>query len=142
MKKEVRKKKEKKRKQKAEKRMEKRENPGKSSLDDMIAYVDENGNITSTPPDPAKREKIEAEDIEVSVPPTDPSEKANRVRTGTLTSVNASRGFGFIKDSISGDRIFVFLGNADAELREGDRVSFIVARGHKGPEAIEVSKIP
>ena len=44
----------------------------------MMAYIDENGNISSTPPDPTKKRKvINAEDIEIGVPkqrPVDPSE--------------------------------------------------------------------
>ena len=34
----------------------------------MIAYVDADGNITSTPPDPNKKSEVKLEDIEVSVP--------------------------------------------------------------------------
>jgi hypothetical protein len=56
-KKEVRKRKEIKRKKKQEKRLARKENKKKSCLDDMIAYVDENGIVTSTPPDP--NEKID-----------------------------------------------------------------------------------
>ena len=52
-KKEVRKKKEKKRQDKEKKRLARKEGEKKNSLDDMIAYVDENGMITDTPPDPA-----------------------------------------------------------------------------------------
>ena len=51
-KKEVRNKKEKKRKEKEAKKLARREHEKKGSLDDMIAYVDENGMITDTPPDP------------------------------------------------------------------------------------------
>ena len=40
-------------------------NKGKS-LEDMLAYVDENGNISSTPPDLTKVEEIKAEDISVA----------------------------------------------------------------------------
>ena len=50
-KKEVRSKKEKKRKEKAEKRAARSEGEKKSSLDDMIAYVDETGRILDAPPD-------------------------------------------------------------------------------------------
>ena len=49
-KKEVRNKKEKKRKEKAEKRAAKKDQEKTSNLDDMIVYVDEDGNLTSTPP--------------------------------------------------------------------------------------------
>ncbi len=49
-KKDVRNKQIKKRKEKEKKRMEKKEQ-GKSSFDDMIAWVDENGQIVETPPE-------------------------------------------------------------------------------------------
>jgi hypothetical protein len=53
-KKEVRTKKEKKRKEKEQKRAKRKSEGKKNSFDDMIAYVDEFGKITSTPPDPEK----------------------------------------------------------------------------------------
>ena len=53
-KKDVRSRKEKKRKEKEAKRLARKENEKKGSLDDMIAYVDENGMLTSEPPDPAR----------------------------------------------------------------------------------------
>ena len=59
-KKEVRNKKEKKRKDKEKKRLIKKETDKKSSFDDMIAYVDEYGNLSSTPPDPSKKSRIKA----------------------------------------------------------------------------------
>ena len=53
-------KREKKRKEKEAKKLARSEN--KNSLDDdsMIAYVDEFGNVTDTPPDPDAREEINA----------------------------------------------------------------------------------
>ena len=54
-KKEVRNKKDKKRKDKEQKRAKKKSEGKKSNFDDMIAYVDEFGMITSTPPDPDKK---------------------------------------------------------------------------------------
>ena len=56
-KKEVRNKKAKKRKDKAEKR-EAKKGQDKNSFEDMIAYVDEFGNITSTPPDPKRKRAV------------------------------------------------------------------------------------
>ena len=64
-KKEKEKKKARKRKEKEAKRAAKREEDTSGKLDDMIAYVDENGVIVDTPPDvSAKKEEIKAEDIE------------------------------------------------------------------------------
>ena len=67
-KKDIRKKKEKKRQDKEKKKMARKDSDRKSSLDDMIAYVDENGMITSIPPEPGVKKKTKAEDIEISVP--------------------------------------------------------------------------
>ena len=52
---------------KADKMQQRKEKP-KKSFDDMIAYLDENGNLRSTPPDPRKRVEIKLEDIEIGVP--------------------------------------------------------------------------
>ena len=53
-KKEVRNKQLKKRKEKEKRRLEKKEQDKKSNFDDMLAWVDENGQICSTPPDLSK----------------------------------------------------------------------------------------
>ncbi|HCX72494.1 MAG TPA: DNA-binding protein, partial [Candidatus Cloacimonas sp.] len=92
-KKEVRRKKEKKRKEKVQKRLEKREGE-KDNLDDMIAYVDKNGVITSTPPDPDEKDDIKAEDILVSVPTKNEDDELDPIRKGTLTFFNDSKGYG------------------------------------------------
>ncbi|PKP21915.1 MAG: DNA-binding protein, partial [Bacteroidetes bacterium HGW-Bacteroidetes-21] len=98
-KKEVRAKKEKKRKDKAAKRLDKRENTSKGGMDDMIAYVDENGMLTSTPPDPNKKKVVKAENIEISIQKRDDSLIMDPVRKGILTFYNDTKGFGFIKDT-------------------------------------------
>jgi len=96
-KKEVRNKKEKKRKEKEQKRLARKEGDKKNSLDDMIAYVDEYGMITSTPPDPTNKEEVKAEDIVVGVPSRE-SEETDTVRKGTVTFFNESKGYGFIRE--------------------------------------------
>lgn len=58
-KKELEKKRIQKRKEKLQRMEERKANAQKgASLEDMMAYVDENGNITSTPPDPTKRRTL------------------------------------------------------------------------------------
>ena len=60
------KKRQKKRLEKAEKKEERQANAQKGqSLDEMLAYVDENGNIVDTPPDPKKKREINVEDIRI-----------------------------------------------------------------------------
>ena len=136
-KKEVRNKKEKKRKDKAEKKLARKDGE-KRSMDDMIAYVDENGMITSTPPDPSKRKKIELENIEVGTPKKDKSQKPDPIRKGIITYFNESKGFGFIKDSETGESVFVHVNNLLEEVKENNVVNFEVVMGQKGLAATNV----
>jgi cold shock CspA family protein len=136
-KKEVRKKKEKKRLDKEKKRLAKKEGE-KSSLDDMIAYVDENGMITDTPPDPATKTKTKAEDIEISVPKMDDSLKADPIRRGRLTFFNDSKGYGFIRDAMTQESIFVHVNEFQDDIMEGNMVSYEIEKGPKGPAAVRV----
>lgn len=136
-KKEVRSKAEKKRKEKAEKRLAKKEQEKKSSFDDMLAYVDENGQLSSTPPDPSKKTKIKAEDIEIGTP-TRINEEYNPVRKGIVAFYNDSKGYGFIKDSETKESVFVHANNLLEDIKEGNIVSFEVEMGQKGPTAVKV----
>ncbi|MCO6500270.1 MAG: cold shock domain-containing protein [Vicingus serpentipes] len=137
-KKEVRNKKEKKKKEKEAKRLAKKEQ-GKSSMDDMMAYVDENGMITDTPPDPNKKKTvIKAENIEISIPKSEAVSLTDSVRKGTVSFFNDSKGFGFIVDSETKESIFVHVNNTEEEIKENNIVSFEVEMGLKGPNAIRV----
>lgn len=129
-KKEVRTQKEKKRKEKEAKRLDRKDSE-KGSLDDMIAYVDENGMITSTPPD---REKtvIDTDSILVSVPRRDPNEKVDPVRRGVVTFFNDSKGYGFIRDLETQESIFVHINNLEEPIKENNVVYFEVESGPKG----------
>lgn len=51
MKKQLEKNRQKKKEDKAQRKQERKDNPGGSDLDSMIAYVNEFGEITSTPPE-------------------------------------------------------------------------------------------
>ncbi|NOX47910.1 MAG: cold shock domain-containing protein [Chlorobi bacterium] len=137
-KKEVRNKKEKKRKEKEKRRLARKDNEKKSSLDDMIAYVDENGNITDTPPDPTKKKVIKAENIDLNVPKRDAVNLTETVRKGIVTFFNDSKGYGFIKDSETQESVFVHINNTLEEIKENNVVSFEVELGPKGLTAIKV----
>lgn len=137
-KKEVRTKKEKKRKEKEKKKLARKENEKKGSLDDMIAYVDENGMLTSTPPDPTKKKDVKLEDIEIGIPKGDSIEKMDPIRKGIVSFFNESKGYGFIKDSETKESVFVHVNNLLEEIKEGNIVSFEVEMGQKGPTAVKV----
>ncbi|MBP9151457.1 MAG: cold shock domain-containing protein [Flavobacteriales bacterium] len=139
-KKEREKKKAKKRKDKEENKLARKEE-GKSSWEDMIAYVDENGMITSTPPDPTVKKKvIKAEDIVLGIPQKDESD-VDPIRTGTVSFFNHDKGYGFIKDADNGDSMFVHINNVLEEIAEGNKVTFEVQPGLKGPEAAKVKVV-
>jgi len=140
-KKEVRKKKEKKRQDKEKKRLARKDGEKKTSLDDMIAYVDENGMLTDTPPDPASKKKTKAEDIEISIPKMDDSMKADPIRRGKLTFFNDSKGYGFIRDSETQDSVFVHINEFQDDIMEGNTVTFEVEKGLKGPAAVRVKLV-
>ncbi len=139
-KKEVRNKKAKKRKEKEKKRQAKKDENKGNSLDDMIAYVDEHGNIVDSPPDPDEKTEIKAEDIEVSVPP-DEEVEMDPVRKGTVSFFNDAKGFGFIIDSETKESVFVHINNTLEPIQEGNLVSFEVEQGPKGPIAVQVKLV-
>jgi cold shock CspA family protein len=128
------------RKEKAEK-MQERKEKDKKGYDDMIAYLDENGNLSATPPDPRKKVEIKLEDIQIGVPEYVPPTQAELTRTGKVTFFNNAKGFGFIKDLASQESIFVHANNLSAPIKENDKVTFEVEPGQRGPMAVNVKLI-
>ena len=140
-KKEKEKKKLEKRKDKAEKKEERKANTRNgNNLNDMIAYVDENGNFTSTPPDPKRKVVTNVEDIQIGVPKQQPIDAADLIRTGVVTMFNESKGYGFIKDMKSQESVFVHINSLVDRIKEGDKVTFETEMGHKGKNAVGVKK--
>ncbi len=137
-KKEVRNKKEKKRKEKAAKRLARKEGEKKSGLDDMIAYVDENGMLTSAPPEPGKKSSVKLEDIEVSVPRGSSVADEDPIKKGIVSFFNDSKGFGFIKNMDTKQDVFVHINNVIGEIKEGNLVTYEVEMGQRGPTAVNV----
>jgi cold shock CspA family protein len=137
-KKEVRTRKEKKRKEKEQKRAKKKSEGKKSSFDDMIAYVDEFGKISSTPPDPDKKTVIDAESIELKITKNNPESAPDFVRKGVVTFFNESKGYGFIRDLQSNQSVFVHANNLLEPVKENNIVSFEIGKGPKGPSAMNV----
>jgi cold shock CspA family protein len=137
-KKEVKNKKEKKRKEKAKKKLIKKETGKKGSFDDMIAYVDEFGMITSTPPDPSKKKVVIAENIELSATKIDSSQISDYIRKGVVTFFNDSKGYGFIRDMETKQSVFVHANNLQEVVKENNIVTFEIGKGPKGPTALKV----
>lgn len=63
---------------------------------------------------------------------------------GTVKWFNESKGFGFISREEGGD-VFVHFSSIQGDgfktLAEGDKVSFEIEDGDKGPKAVNVTKI-
>jgi cold shock CspA family protein len=130
-------KKKQKRKEEKLKRKEERKEEGATSFDDMIAYVDDKGNIVDTPPDPTEKEEIEAEDIVLGIPKKSESDEVT-VNEGTVSFFDDSKGFGFIKVKGSQESLFTHVSRHEDEIKEGNLVSFDVEPGDRGPVAVNV----
>lgn len=139
-KKEKEKKKQLKRKEKEEKREERKANYVKGkSFEDMIAYVDENGQLTDTPPDPTKRKVINLDDIQLGARKAEIIDPADLIRRGNVTFYNTEKGYGFIKDERSQESLFFHVNGLLSEVKERDKVSFEVEMGQKGKVAVKVT---
>ncbi|MBP8042516.1 MAG: cold shock domain-containing protein [Bacteroidales bacterium] len=138
-KKEIQQNKAKKRQEKEKKRLERKENSRQGGgLDDMIAYVDEFGNITSEPQDLSKREELNIDDIAIKTQRKNDAEPQNKIRTGIVTFFNESKGFGFIKDIDTQESIFFHMKGLLEPVKENNKVIFEVEKGVKGLNAFNV----
>ncbi|MGH3441601.1 MAG: cold-shock protein [Nitriliruptorales bacterium] len=64
---------------------------------------------------------------------------------GTVKWFNPDKGFGFISPEAGGEDLFVHFSAIQTQgfktLEEGQRVSFTVTQGQKGPQASEVTPL-
>lgn len=135
-KREIEKNKQQKRKEKQQRKEDKKNNPT-NSFEDMIAYVDENGVITSTPPDLTNKQKIDVEDIEISIPKREDVE--DPILKGRVEYFNSDKGYGFIKHVGSTDKYFFHVSSAPTSIAEGNMVTFELERGQKGMNAVRIA---
>jgi cold shock CspA family protein len=139
-KKEKEKQRQQKKKEKEQRKAERQANAKSGSLEDMIAYVDENGNITSTPPDPSKKKTVNESDIVIGSRNIGGIE-VDPIRKGRVTFFNTSKGYGFITDSDSQQSVFVHVNALITPIAENDIVTFQIEQGPKGAAAVSVKKI-
>jgi cold shock CspA family protein len=130
------------RKEKAERKLERKENAvNGNKLENMLAYMDENGNLCSQPPDPRRKIQVKAEDIEIGVPKQVPINPEDLIRKGIVTHFNDSKGYGFIKDIETGDSVFVHINSLREAIKESNKVTFEVEMGPKGSNAVNVKLV-
>ena len=122
-----------------QRKREERQSSGSRNFEEMLAYVDENGVITSTPPelDPNK-EEIKQEEILISTPKKEDIETPT-VLKGRVDYFNESKGYGFIKDLGSDEKYFFHVSNNTlTDISETDIVTFELERGLRGMNAINI----
>ena len=129
-----------KRKDKDEKKEERKSGKDGKSFEDMIAYVDEYGQFSSTPPDLTKKRVVKESDIEL--------ESKNKggagvpvARVGIVKFFDKDKGYGFIKDSATQDEFFFHFRAANFPIAQSDKVTFDTERGPKGPNAVRIIKV-
>jgi len=128
----------KKAKDKKEKAENRKANAGTGkSLEDMMAYIDEHGNITSTPPDPSRKLKVNSEDIQIGIAKRQDLPH-DTVRNGVVSFFNEAKGYGFIRDLQTEESIFVHINALTGPLKENNLVTFETEQGQKGLSAINV----
>ncbi|MFT6334392.1 MAG: CspA family cold shock protein [Saprospiraceae bacterium] len=60
---------------------------------------------------------------------------------GTVKFFNEAKGFGFITPEDGGKDVFVHVNGLNDDIREGDKVSYDVEEGKKGPNATNVNVV-
>ena len=139
-KREKEKKRQQKQKEKLARKEERKANAPGGGLENMMAYVDENGMIVDTPPDPTKFQEVDAEEIELGIPKREEGEE-EAPRTGKIDFFDTSKGFGFIREDGTQERYFVHVSGMLEELGENDKVTYELERGPKGMNAVRVKKV-
>lgn len=133
---------EKKRLKKKKDKQLKKEERRASGQESEFVYVDEFGQLTSTPPDPTKKIKVDASTIEIGIPKKEDREEEEVAdKQGKVSFFDTSKGFGFILDSNSQEKYFVHVSGLLEEIKENDKVTFELERGLKGMNAVRVKKI-
>jgi cold shock CspA family protein len=135
-KKEKEKKRLKKKQDKLQRKLENKEKPSQSS-EEMIAYIDELGNIVDTPPEKTKKSEVDINDIQIA---TSKKEEESPFKTGRVDFFNEEKNFGFIIEKETKQKIFVHGSECESLLSEGNIVEFEIEKGPKGLVAVRVKK--
>jgi cold shock CspA family protein len=128
-----------KKKEKLERRQEKKLAPkGSHDLESMLAYVDENGDLSSKPADPKKKITINAEDIDITSNRPKEEDMEGQSQVGIVTLFKTDKGYGFIKNLDTQDSYFFHVNSLIDPVKENNKVSFEIEKGPKGLSAVNV----
>ncbi|MCU7613195.1 cold shock domain-containing protein [Chryseobacterium sp. GMJ5] len=107
------------------------------SLDDMIMYVDANGQLTSTPPDNSNASVIDVNNIQLGAAPI---QEEDPIKSGIVTFFS-DKGYGFITEDNSKENVFFHSNNCIDIIKKGNKVAFEKERSPKGFSAINIKII-
>lgn len=62
----------------------------------------------------------------------------SQMKQGTVKFFNTTKGFGFVKETATGEEFFVHVSGLVDEIRENDAITFEVQQGKKGLNAVKV----
>lgn len=138
-KKEKEKKRLKKQRDKKDRAQERKANSDKGkTLEEMMAYPDENGNLNATPPNGITFTGADASAILISTPKKqhDPEE----TNKGIISFFNTAKGFGFIREEHTHQNVFFHFNELTYPAKENDRVQYTTAKSPKGLTAVQVKR--
>lgn len=128
----------KKRKRKQDKAEKKKQKKLSGETTEEFMYIDENGNLSPTPPDETKKEEINLEDIVISTPKSEATDKNKFLKNGTVKFYSKEKRYGFIEEAGTRTDYFVHEDNLIDSVKEKDKVIFELGSGPKGPIAVKV----
>ena len=130
-------------KKREDKRKKREARKAETSTGIEFAYVDHNGHLVDTPPDPSLKVEVDPEEIVLGVPPKEEgdNEPFNPVRQGKVSFYDSSKGFGFIIDNENQEKYFTHVSGIIDEITENDKVSFELEKGQRGMNAVRVKKV-
>lgn len=107
-----------KKKEKQQRKEERKAVGSSGALEEMMAYVDENGNITNTPgAEGEKKQEVNASSIEIGIPKK-PKMDLSLVRRGKISNFNSEKGYGFITQDGSNEEFFVHMNSVNGPISE------------------------
>jgi cold shock CspA family protein len=77
--------------------------------------------------------------MQIAVAKQEPRE--DKVRTGMVNFFDKTKGFGFINDLETNERIFFHINNLMEPVNEADKVTFRTEENPRGLSAVEVAKL-
>lgn len=117
----------------------KKDNNKGKTLDDMLVYVDEFGNLQDTPPEEnIEKKEVKLEDIQLGAAPI---EEEPQEKTGVVVKFFEDKGFGFITQDSNGESIFFHNSQTIDTINLRDKVIFEIEKTPRGYNAIQIKKV-